>query len=95
MGDFNDRPFSVVHAQLRRHFVDAYRATGKPRVATFRKGPLGLMLDHIYVSRDVRVVACEVRTTGAADVASDHRPLVAEVEVMSQVMSREEPPSRS
>jgi endonuclease/exonuclease/phosphatase family metal-dependent hydrolase len=82
MGDFNDRPVSVVHPGLRQHFVDAFRSTGKRLGATtFRYGPLRLRLDHIYVSRQVRVLDCGVCRTGKAKIASDHRPLVAEVEM--------------
>ena len=82
MGDFNDRPVSVVHPQLREHFVDAFRATGKRLGATtFRYGPLNLRLDHIYVSPQIRVVDCAVCRTGKAKVASDHRPLIAEIEL--------------
>jgi endonuclease/exonuclease/phosphatase family metal-dependent hydrolase len=81
MGDFNDRPLSVVHSQLRRHFSDAFRAAGCTSAATFRFGPLGLKLDHIYVSREVQVRSCGVRTTGAASLASDHYPLIAEIEL--------------
>jgi endonuclease/exonuclease/phosphatase family metal-dependent hydrolase len=84
MGDFNDRPLSVVHAWLRQHLVDAFRSTGKRNGATFRVGPLGLRLDHIYVSRGVEIADCEVRRDGAAGVASDHRPLVADVEVATE-----------
>jgi endonuclease/exonuclease/phosphatase family metal-dependent hydrolase len=81
MGDFNDRPWSVVHPALRRHFRDTFRATGKRRGATFQLGPFGLKLDHIYVSDEVGVVDCSVRRDGLASVASDHRPLVAEIEL--------------
>ena len=81
MGDFNDRPVSVVHSSLRQHFTDAYRATGKRRGATFGFGPLRLRLDHIYVSRQMRIIDCAVCRTQTARIASDHRPLVAEVEI--------------
>lgn len=81
MGDFNDRPVRVVHSQLREHFVDVFRRTGTRHGPTFRIGPLSLRLDHIYVSPDIRVIDCGVRREGDARVASDHRPLVAEIEV--------------
>jgi endonuclease/exonuclease/phosphatase family metal-dependent hydrolase len=81
MGDFNDRPFSVVHSGLRQHFVDAFNTKRRRGSATFRFGPLALRLDHIYVSRQVRVVDCTVCRNPAARVASDHRPLMAEIEI--------------
>jgi len=81
MGDFNDRPLSVVHHGLRRHFTDAFRSTAGRDGTTFQFGPLRLRLDHIYVSPQVRVLNCRVRRDGQARLASDHRPLVAEIEV--------------
>src|SRR5215208_1252322 len=56
MGDFNDRPISVVHRALRKHFTDAFRAVGKWWGPTFRLGPVPARLDRIYVSDSVRVL---------------------------------------
>jgi len=84
MGDFNDKPVSVVHGELRRHFVDAFTAAGREDATTFQFGLLRLRLDHIYVSSAVRVLDCRVRRSGHARVASDHRPLFACVEIDSQ-----------
>ena len=81
MGDFNDRPLSVVHYQLRRHFTDAFNATGKWWGPTFKVGPLPIRLDHIYVSPGIRVLDCWVRRDELASVASDHWPLISRIEV--------------
>jgi len=81
MGDFNDRPISVVHRTLRKHFTDAFAATGKWWGPTFKIGPIPMRLDHIYVSASVRVLDCRVRNDALARVASDHRPVIASVEV--------------
>jgi endonuclease/exonuclease/phosphatase family metal-dependent hydrolase len=81
MGDFNDRPVSVVHRSLRRHFHDAYTAAGKWWGPTFRVGPVPIRLDHIYVSSAIRVLDCSVRNDDITRVASDHRPVIASVEV--------------
>jgi len=81
MGDFNDRPLSVVHRHLRYHFEDAFRLAGKRSGPTFIYGPLRLKLDHIYVSSGVRVLNCWVQRTGAARIASDHLPVGCTVEV--------------
>ena len=51
MGDFNDRPISVVHRTLRKHFTDAFTAAGKRWGPTFRVGPIPFRLDHIYRQR--------------------------------------------
>ena len=81
MGDFNDWPISVVHRILRQHFTDAFAAAGKRWGPTFRFGPIPIRLDHIYVSGSVRVLDCRVRNDALARVASDHRPVIASVEV--------------
>jgi endonuclease/exonuclease/phosphatase family metal-dependent hydrolase len=81
MGDFNDRPIPVVHRTLRKHFTDAFTAVGKRSGPTFKVGPLRLRLDHIYISDGMRVVDCVVRNDALTRVASDHRPVVAQVEV--------------
>jgi endonuclease/exonuclease/phosphatase family metal-dependent hydrolase len=81
MGDFNDRPISVVHRELRKHFTDAFTASGKRWGPTYRFGPIPIRLDHIYVSRAIRVLDCRVRTDELARIASDHRPVIASVEV--------------
>jgi endonuclease/exonuclease/phosphatase family metal-dependent hydrolase len=81
MGDFNDSPFSVVHSGLRRHFRDAFRATGRRWGPTFRAGLIPVRLDYIYVSPGIRVLECFVRNDSLARVASDHRPVLATVEI--------------
>jgi endonuclease/exonuclease/phosphatase family metal-dependent hydrolase len=81
MGDFNDSPISVVHRSLRKHFVDAFSAAGKRWGPTFKAGPIPIRLDHIYCSRNIRVLDCWVRNDELTRVASDHRPVVASLEV--------------
>jgi endonuclease/exonuclease/phosphatase family metal-dependent hydrolase len=81
MGDFNDRPISVVHRNLRKHFTDAFTAAGKRWGPTFRLGPIPFRLDHIYISRRIRVLDCWVRNDELTRVASDHRPVIASLEV--------------
>jgi endonuclease/exonuclease/phosphatase family metal-dependent hydrolase len=81
MGDFNDRPISVVHRDLRRHFIDAYNAAGRYWGPTFKAGPIPIRLDHIYVGPQIRVIDCRVRADALTRVASDHRPVIATVEV--------------
>ena len=81
MGDFNDRPIPVVHRALRQHFTDAFRASGRRWGPTFHFGPIPVRLDHIYVSAGIRVLDCRVRNDALARVASDHRPVIASVEL--------------
>jgi endonuclease/exonuclease/phosphatase family metal-dependent hydrolase len=81
MGDFNDRPIPVVHRDLRKHFTDAFTAIGKRAGPTFKAGPVALRLDHIYLGAGIRVLDCWVRNDELTRVASDHRPVIAAVEV--------------
>ena len=81
MGDFNDRPISVVHRNLRKHFTDAFTAVGKRWGPTFRLGPIPFRLDHIYIGGRIRVLDCWVRNDELTRVASDHRPVIASLEV--------------
>jgi len=87
MGDFNDRPLPVVHDELRLHFKDAFLSTGKRYGPTFWWGPIHLRLDHIYVSREVRIVDSRIRNDALTRVASDHRPLLATVEIEGRPLS--------
>ena len=82
MGDFNDRPISVVHRSLRRRFTDAFRAAGRWWGPTFKAGPVPLRLDHIYLGDRIRVLDCWVRNDEVTRVASDHRPVIASVDVV-------------
>jgi endonuclease/exonuclease/phosphatase family metal-dependent hydrolase len=88
MGDFNDRPVPVVHRRLRTHFADAFRAVGKRCGPTFAYGLLRLKLDHIYVSSGIRVLNCWVRRDESARMASDHLPVISQVEVEWPIRKR-------
>jgi endonuclease/exonuclease/phosphatase family metal-dependent hydrolase len=81
MGDFNDRPVPVVNRTLRKHFTDAFTASGRRWGPTFKAGPIPLRLDHIYLNGAIRVLECRVRNDALTRIASDHRPVIASVEV--------------
>lgn len=80
LGDFNDRPISVIHERLRGHFSDACDLLGTDISATFRRGPIRFRLDHIYVSKHLTSLEAHVVDTPLAQMASDHLPVVAMVE---------------
>jgi endonuclease/exonuclease/phosphatase family metal-dependent hydrolase len=94
MGDFNDSPISVVHRSLRKHFTDAFSVAGKGCGTTFKAGPLPLRLDHIYCSRGIRVLDCRVGSDEVTRLASDHRPVIASLEV-TWPPSSAQPPNRA
>lgn len=81
MGDFNDRPVKVVHNHLMLYFKDAYKSTGKRFGPTFRLGPIPLRLDYIYTSPEIHIIDSWVRNDPLTRVASDHRPLLALIDV--------------
>ncbi|BCX82826.1 hypothetical protein MIT9_P2414 [Methylomarinovum caldicuralii] len=80
-GDFNTHPRSGLCRRLRRHLCDASRQARQRHVhATFPSRLPLVRLDHIFVSPDVAVRRAEVRDTPLSRIASDHLPLVAELE---------------
>ncbi len=76
-GDFNSSPLSRVYRQLARDLYDvqppgARRATWPSRLPFWR-------IDHMFVSKDIRVSKAAVLEGGHCRLASDHLPLVAEL----------------
>jgi endonuclease/exonuclease/phosphatase family metal-dependent hydrolase len=81
VGDFNSLSNrSAVPRWLRRQLVDAARAARNEAPTFPARFPL-LRLDHCYVDAAFRVVSVEVVQTALARRASDHLPLVVELEV--------------
>lgn len=81
-GDFNALPRSVVYRRLTARLGDAQHLVRR------RLGPLAtfpsvlplLRIDHVLVSQDVEVRGCHVVRDLRARVASDHLPLVADLQ---------------
>jgi len=95
LGDFNALPGSRVHRRLAARLPDAQGGRGWARPTFPARLPL-LRIDHVFVSRGVAVRG--VRTVGGtlARVASDHLPLVADLDLAPPVgprisVPREEP----
>ena len=81
IGDFNAVARSVVYRTFAAKLTDATKSRRGPRIATFpAQAPL-LRIDHVFVSKGVRVTGMHVPATPLAKVASDHRPLVMDFEV--------------
>ena len=90
-GDFNATPLSPVYRHLARSLRDAQGAAWRFSPTWPAPFPF-LRIDHLFVSSDLPVVSCTVARGGAARRASDHLPVVAEVD-LSNV--RASPPSRA
>lgn len=95
LGDFNALPGSRVHRRLAARLPDAQRTRSWTRPTFPARLPL-LRIDHVFVSRSIAVR--EVRTLGGglARIASDHLPLVADLDLAPALgprisVPREEP----
>jgi len=78
-GDLNASRFSPVYRRLRKDLVDAQRENGARALATWPSRWPFLRLDHLFTSRSIQVLRCEVRRDTLSMVASDHLPLLAEL----------------
>jgi endonuclease/exonuclease/phosphatase family metal-dependent hydrolase len=78
-GDFNAPPFSAAYRKVARTLKDCQ--CGKKRRGTWPSLLPVLRLDHIFVSSSVKVKSSHVVDTGLARHASDHLPLVADLEL--------------
>lgn len=81
-GDFNALPASPIFKLLRKRLHSAQTQAGQSRHKStwFGRWPI-LCLDHILVSPEFEIVKIEVADSYLARVASDHRPLIAEVKI--------------
>lgn len=79
-GDFNSRPASMVHKLLGEPLRDVFALSRRPHPRTFpTRWPI-VCLDYILVSPDLRVQLAECPKTPLAALASDHFPIVAEID---------------
>lgn len=80
LGDFNSLPGSRPHRALTRHLRDVrelLRATR--RTGTFPTWSPALAIDHIFVNAALQPLSLTVHRSPAAQIASDHFPLIAEL----------------
>ncbi len=83
-GDFNVPPGSLTYRKLVRGLHDAQRGMGRARERpTFPAWMPLVRLDHVLVSDEVRVTSAYVERTPAARSASDHLPVVVDLELTS------------
>lgn len=82
-GDFNATPMSPFYGKLTRDLRDAQARRSWRASATWPSRWPFLRIDHLFVSPDLRVVSCRVEREPLARAASDHLPIVAEIELGS------------
>jgi endonuclease/exonuclease/phosphatase family metal-dependent hydrolase len=81
-GDFNAGPKSSEYQMIEARFRDSQKiVTGaRPRSTWISLCPV-LRIDHLFISSDFRVLNVNVPRTDLARVASDHLPLVVDLEL--------------
>lgn len=76
-GDFNTPPRGMVYAKFTRIYSDAFASAAWGFGNTFRSDVPALRIDYIFLGGGARAKHCYVPVTQA----SDHRPVVAEIEM--------------
>lgn len=88
-GDLNAAPRSTAYKLLARQLKDVQLLTeAKPRPTFPSRLPL-LRIDHVLVGEGIDVAACRVHNSALARVASDHLPLLAELDIELRDEKRE------
>jgi len=81
LGDFNSIPSSPPYKRLAGALTDVRTRIARQLRPTFpSRFPL-LRIDHVFASKDVKIVEAEVIATPLAKLASDHLPLLATIEI--------------
>ncbi|MDL2410765.1 endonuclease/exonuclease/phosphatase family protein [Rhizobium calliandrae] len=80
-GDFNAIPASGAYRLAARQLKDAQLVCNRAARPTFPSYYPLMRLDHIFVSADLRVVNTAVIRNRLTSVASDHLPIVADIDV--------------
>lgn len=78
-GDLNSSPWSLVYRRLADHLSDVQRWGGGRGRATWPSRLPMFRIDHMFVSKQVRVAAAEVPRNALTRSASDHLPLYADL----------------
>ncbi len=84
LGDFNATGRSACHRILCERLADAQLSVARPagrRVRTFPSRLPMLRIDHVFVSRSVEVIDVHAPSGPLARLASDHLPLVVDIQL--------------
>jgi endonuclease/exonuclease/phosphatase family metal-dependent hydrolase len=81
LGDFNALPVSQTYRMLTAVLRDAQEGRGKATTATFPSGFPILRIDHVFLAGDITVTGVESPFDPRSRAASDHLPLIVELEV--------------
>jgi endonuclease/exonuclease/phosphatase family metal-dependent hydrolase len=78
--DLNESVRSSVASALASIYQDAFAMVGVGSGATYPTSDPSARQDFVFVDADLRVVACHVPKADPVDIASHHRPVVADIE---------------
>jgi endonuclease/exonuclease/phosphatase family metal-dependent hydrolase len=79
--DLNEGPEGGAARWISERLFDAFVAAGKGGAATFPAAAPTARIDYVFVSEGLHVLAAWVAAPPAGGPASDHRPVMADVEV--------------
>jgi len=93
-GDFNAGPLSPVYRGLARSLTDVQKGLENPASpkATFPARRALLRIDHMFVSKNFKILKVEVPRTIDTRLASDHLPVSADLELKTRVVPRLDKP---
>lgn len=86
-GDINEEPGGRSWSRLTRRFRDAYEVRPAGEELTFSARDPRRRIDAVFADREVQVLGCGVPLPDGDDyvIATDHRPLVADLRIPAQV----------
>jgi endonuclease/exonuclease/phosphatase family metal-dependent hydrolase len=80
LGDFNATPYSAAYRMLAAVMRDAQLGRADPPTSTFPSGFPFLRIDHVFLEGEMTVTSVESPYDPRARKASDHLPLLVELE---------------
>ena len=81
LGDFNATPFSQTYRMLHTVLRDAQVGRKSPPTSTFPSRFPFMRIDHVFLAGDIEVTSIHSPYDARARVASDHLPLVVDIDV--------------
>ena len=87
LGDFNATPYSATYRMLRTALRDAQASSPawpRPATATFPSSFPFMRIDHVFLTKGLETRGVSSPYDGRARVASDHLPLVVDLEITAE-----------
>lgn len=84
LGDFNASPYSATYRMLRTTLRDAQTQSpgwNRPATATFPSSFPFMRIDHVFLTKGLETVGVRSPYDSRARIASDHLPLVVDLEI--------------